>query len=50
VQVSGANGVERVRVGMGKPRLAADDIPVLVNAEPPLITFLSSLKTAPSGR
>ena len=31
--------VDKVRVGMGKPRLAPDEIPVLVNAEPPLVNI-----------
>ena len=31
--------VEKVRVGMGKPRLAPEDIPVLVNAQPPLVNI-----------
>jgi len=40
LQVIGDSGrVEKVRVGMGKPRLAPDEIPVLVNAEPPLVNL-----------
>jgi len=33
------NTVERVRVGMGVPRFAPEEIPVLVNAEPPLVNI-----------
>jgi diaminopimelate epimerase len=40
VQVLGdGRAVDKVRVGMGKPRLAPDEIPVLVNAEPPLVNI-----------
>ena len=40
VQVIGdKHRVEKVRVGMGRPRLAADEIPVLVNADPPLVNI-----------
>jgi len=35
----GRDAIDRVRVGMGGPRLAADEIPVLVNAEPPLVNI-----------
>ena len=31
--------VDKVRVGMGRPRLAAGEIPVLVNADPPLVNI-----------
>ena len=31
--------VDKVRVGMGKPRLTAGEIPVLVNADPPLVNI-----------
>ncbi len=34
-----ADTVERVRVGMGMPRFAPEEIPVLVNANPPLINI-----------
>jgi diaminopimelate epimerase len=40
VQVIGdGRKVDRVRVGMGKPRFAAGEIPVLVNADPPLVNI-----------
>jgi diaminopimelate epimerase len=40
VQVLGEGGsIDKVRVGMGKPRLAPAEIPVDVNAEPPLINI-----------
>jgi diaminopimelate epimerase len=40
VQVIGdGRRVDRVRVGMGKPRFAAAEIPVLVNADPPLVNI-----------
>ena len=38
VERSGAT-VERVRVGMGVPRFAPEEIPVLVNADPPLVNI-----------
>ena len=40
--------VEKVRVGMGRPRLAADEIPVLVNADPPLVNIPLELIDGPS--
>jgi diaminopimelate epimerase len=40
LQVFEANGiVDKVRVGMGNPRLAPDEIPVLVHADPPLVNI-----------
>ena len=49
LQVIGDGGrVEKVRVGMGKPRLAPDEIPVLVNADPPLVNIPLELVDGPS--
>lgn len=31
--------VDKVRVGMGRPRLTAEEIPVAVNAQPPLVNI-----------
>ncbi|MCJ7491041.1 MAG: diaminopimelate epimerase [Dehalococcoidia bacterium] len=40
LQVLGdGRAVDKVRVGMGIPRLRADEIPVLANAEPPLVNI-----------
>jgi diaminopimelate epimerase len=40
LQVFGdSRNVDKVRVGMGRPRLAAEGIPVLVNADPPLVNI-----------
>ncbi len=49
LQVFGGDSVvEKVRVGMGKPRLSPAEIPVLVNADPPLINIPIELTDAPT--
>ncbi len=42
--------VEKVRVSMGKPRLSPNEVPVHVNAEPPLINIPIELAEGPARR
>jgi len=49
LEVQGEGGrVDSVRVGMGAPRFAPDDIPVLVNAKPPLVNTPIEVETGAS--